>query len=97
LESPTSEVVPNEELQWLQTGLAVGSGHSIQLEMPAGLPAATVDLFDLRGRRLGVMGRDLESGQIHELPFPDHLAGGVYLVRVVSGDRQQTERVTVVP
>ncbi len=97
LESPLSGVGPAEELPWLQTGSALGSGGGIRLELPAGLPSATVDLFDLRGRRVGVMGRDLSSGQAHELSLPDHLAGGVYLVRVVAGDRQQTRRVTLVP
>ncbi len=97
LESPLSGVGPAGESSWLQTGLALGSGQAIRLELPDGLPPATVDLFDLRGHRVGIMGRDLASGQIHYLQFPDHLAGGVYLVRVVAGNRQQAQRVTIVP
>ena len=97
LESPLSGVAPGEETRWLQTVTTQGSGHAIRLELPLGSPAASVDLFDLRGRRVGVLGQDLSSGQGHELALPGNLAGGVYLVRVVAGNVQQTQRITIVP
>ena len=66
------------------------------LDMPAGGPAATVELFDLRGRRVGLLGTGLEAGRSHEMQLPQRISGGVYLVRVIAGQQQQTGRVTIV-
>ncbi len=83
--------------RWLQIGHAFGTDHGIRLEMPAGMPVATVELFDLRGHRVGVLGTGLEAGRIHDLKLPKRIPGGVYLVRARAGDQQQTGRVVVVP
>ncbi len=96
LVASTSGVGPAIEYPWLATAHVLGSDHSVRLEMPAGLPSATVELFDLRGHRVGILGGDLESGRTHDLKLPDQISGGVYLVRVVAGDQRQTGRVTVV-
>ncbi len=96
LEPNMSGVGPAVESSWLVTSHMPGSDHSIRLEMPAGLPAATVELFDLRGHRVGVLGHGLEAGRGHELDLPKHISGGVYLVRVVAGNQQQTGRVVIV-
>lgn len=85
-----------ESSRWLQMDHALGSDGGIRLKMPVGMAAATVELFDLRGHRVGVLGTGLEAGQTHELQLPKQISGGMYLVRVVAGDRQQTGRVTVV-
>ncbi|MCP4293007.1 MAG: T9SS type A sorting domain-containing protein [bacterium] len=94
LESPLSSVAPGRDLSWLRTG---NSNGDVRLEVPAGLPAATVELFDLRGHRVGVLGENMASGQAYDLQFPNRLAGGVYLVRVRAGQQEQTQRVVFVP
>jgi hypothetical protein len=96
LVADVSAVQPAAELPWLQTIHPLGSDQSVRLMLPAGMPSATVDLFDLRGHRVGVLGRGLEAGQSHEMKLPGNIAGGVYLVRVVSGNQQQSRRITII-
>lgn len=91
-----SGVEPEEDHRWLATSHVVGSDHGIKLELPAGLAAATVELFDVRGHRVGVLGSGLEAGRVHDLELPKRISGGVYLVRVLAGDQLQTGRIVVV-
>jgi len=96
LVADVSGVQPAAELPWLQTTHPLGSDQSVRLMLPGGMPSATVDLFDLRGHRVGVLGRGLEAGQSHEMKLPGNISGGVYLVRVVSGNQQQSRRITII-
>ncbi len=86
-----------ETINWFRTTQVIGSQRGLMLDLPSGLPDATVELFDLRGRRVGILGQNLPSGHSHELMLPQAISGGMYLVRIKAGNRVQTGRVTVVP
>lgn len=68
----------------------------IRLRVPAGLPPVRVELFDLRGRRLAVLGRDLSTGDEQLLQLFGQLPAGVYLIRSQAGAQYQVQRVVVV-
>lgn len=98
LASDLSGVAPSTVVaSWFASSGILGAQSLVRLELPPGLPAATVELFDLRGHRLGLLGRNLAAGQAHELRLPGQLSGGVYLVRATAGDREQVSRVVLVP
>lgn len=96
LVADVSGVQPATNLQWLHMGHVLGSDQKISLKLPAGMPHATVEMFDLRGHRVGVLGTGLDAGRMHDLKLPERISGGVYLVRVVAGDQLQTGRVTII-
>ncbi len=80
---------------WLQTGNPCSGGRVVRLSLPAGVRPARVELFDLRGRRVATLGRDLAAAREHELRLPGHLPSGVYLLRARAGEGQQVERLVV--
>jgi hypothetical protein len=57
---------------------------------------ARVELYDLRGRRLALLGQDLAPGRDHALRLPDRLSGGVYLLRARAGSRERVMRLVCV-
>ena len=68
----------------------------MQLALPKGLRPAQVELFDLSGRRVAVLGRDLAADREHLLRLPGRLPDGVYLLRAQTGGRQQVARLVLV-
>ncbi len=81
---------------WLRIGDTLRGGRSVHLALPSGMSAASVELFDLRGRRLATLGRDLAPDRPHRLTLPNALADGVYLVRAVSRMQQQVARLVYI-
>lgn len=69
-------------------------GQAVQLRLGDDESSAGVGLYDLRGRLVARLGEGLAPGMDHRLPLPSSLADGLYLVRVRSGDRTHTRRVT---
>jgi hypothetical protein len=80
------------DADWLRIGGTVRGDRQVWLSLPAGLPAARVDLLDLRGRRVAVLGDGLVAGRPHGLRLPAGLADGVYLVQARSGGQRQVAR-----
>ncbi|MCB1162753.1 MAG: hypothetical protein H6694_09295 [Candidatus Latescibacteria bacterium] len=56
---------------------------------------ATVELFDVTGRRRAVLGAALAPGATHRLALPADLASGVYLLRASAGGTQAVRRITL--
>lgn len=71
-------------------------GQTVKLALARGLPSAQVELFDVRGRRVAILGRQLAADREHTLHIPDHLADGVYLLRARAGAQQQVARLVLV-
>lgn len=82
--------------RWLRAANPVAAGQSVRLALPGGLPPAQVELYDLRGRRLAVLGRTLAPARDHAVRLPGRLAGGVYLLRVEAGAIVQVTRIVCV-
>jgi hypothetical protein len=80
----------------LYTTNPVQAGQAVRLTAPRSMPPVQVELYDLRGRRLAVLGWGLAPGRDHVLRLPDRLSGGVYLLRARAGDRQQVMRLVCV-
>ena len=81
---------------WLRGDHRVHGGGTVRLALPAGLPAARSDLFDVRGRRLATLGAQLRPGREHTLRLPGRLPGGVYLLRTQAGAHHQVARLICV-
>ena len=90
---PDGEPTPRT---WLRNCNPLLCGQAVKLALPDGLRSARVELFDLRGRRVALLGQDLAAGQEHELQLPGRLPNGVYLLRAQAGDRQQVARLVLV-
>lgn len=82
--------------RWLQGTTSVRGGQVLRLVLPETLPPARADLFDLRGRRLAVLGVELAGGHEHRLRLPGRLPSGVYLLRTTAGPQRQTARLVCV-
>ena len=54
-------------------------------------------MFDIQGRQVGVLvDNELQAGGLHEVACPvEHLAPGLYVVRLTAGLRQLSVRVVV--
>jgi len=74
----------------------LASGQAVTLELGDAVATARADLFDLRGRRVAALGRDLAGGGAHALTLPRGLASGVYLVEVRAGSRRTVGRLVIV-
>jgi hypothetical protein len=70
-------------------------GQGVLLALGADAGAASVELFDVTGRRRAVLGTALAPGATHRLALPADLASGVYLLRARAGARQQIQRITL--
>jgi len=81
---------------WLRIANPVRCGQTVQLSLPSGLRPAQVELFDVSGHRVAVLGRDLAADQEHMLRLPGRLPNGVYLLRARAGGRQQVARLVLV-
>jgi len=82
---------------WLRLRNPLQGGQAFDLELPTDLPPATVALFDLRGRRIAVLGENLAADRRHQLHLPRQLAAGVYLLRATAGARQEVGRIVILP
>ncbi len=81
---------------WLRVGDTIDGSHTVALSLPAGRPAASVAVFDLRGLRVADLGHGLAAGRRHALQLPTALASGVYLVQARSGPDQAVARIVIV-
>ena len=81
---------------WLQSRNPVQGGEQVRLALPTDARSFRVELYDLRGRHLAELGRDLAGGEAHLLRVPRGLADGVYLLRARAGNRQTVHRIVVV-
>lgn len=97
LHSDLSPAPEPDSKEWLRLEQTVGSPHGVHLNLPAGSPSARVEVFDLRGHRVALLGDHLSAGKSHQLELPNRLSGGVYLVRAQAGTWQTVRRITVVP
>jgi hypothetical protein len=93
---PGGDPGPAAAASWLRGDRRVHGGATVRLALPAGLAPARSELFDVRGRRLGVLGRGLAAGREHTLRLPARLAGGVYLLRTTAGAQGQVARLICV-
>jgi hypothetical protein len=96
LQSDLSAVDSSRPSRKIQLHCSHTGDGTVRLNMPSGMSPAKVEVFDLRGRKVGNLGSGLGEGT-HELALPQRLSGGVYLVRVQAGQIGQTLKVTVVP
>lgn len=69
------------------------AGQPFQLRIPAGIPAVRAELFDVRGRRVTTLARDLAADSAHQLVLPRSLSDGVYLLRLTAGPTSWSRRV----
>jgi hypothetical protein len=81
---------------WLRAANPLRAGQSVRLALPAGAAPARVELYDLRGRRLALLGENLAPARAHELAVPDLGAAGVYLLKVRSASLSQVTRIVYV-
>jgi hypothetical protein len=98
LATSVADLEPAEGRQppWLQGSTRVRGGQTLRLVLPEGLPPARSDLFDLRGRRLAVLGTGLDGDRDHQLRLPGRLPSGVYLLRTTAGPHRQTARLVCI-
>jgi hypothetical protein len=89
-----AEAEPSTQM-WLRLPNPAQCGQTIKLSLPRDAHPATVELFDLSGRRVALLGRQLATGTEHALRLPGHLADGVYLLRAQAGDSQQVARLVL--
>lgn len=81
---------------WLRAANPLHAGASLSVVLPAGLPRARAELYDVRGRRLATLGEDLAPDRPHALRLPGQLSAGVYLLRVGAAGRQLVGRIVCV-
>ncbi len=72
------------------------AGQPVRLVLPEGTSPANVELYDLGGRRLALLGQGLAPGQEHALRLSPRLSRGIYLLRVRAGSEEQMLRLVCV-
>jgi hypothetical protein len=82
--------------RWVRAANPLRAGQSVRLSLPAELAPARAELYDLRGRRLAVLGQDLAPGRNHDLRLPGRLSAGAYLLRVRAASLEQVVRIVCI-
>ena len=73
---------------------AAGSTAALHYELPVAAPIA-VTVFDLAGRAVASVPAVAEGAGTHTLTLPTLPAAGLYVVRLMAGNQQQTVKLTV--
>jgi hypothetical protein len=96
LEQDTTQVWEGDTAAtWLRFRNPLVATDPILLSLPAGRAPARLELIDIQGRRVALLGEALAPGLVHTLDLPSTLPAGVYLLSVRSGDLQAARRVTL--
>ena len=80
---------------WLRFDNPLGLGDPIRLALPAGRLPARLELYDVRGRFVALLGEEMAAGLTHSRRLPAELSAGVYLLRLRSGDLETVDRFTL--